>query len=250
MRKYLFVIVTATVVMCAALAVVAGYPGKFFKNSPEEVPVSASQAMLDLQRHHFSAGKMMAEGKIELFDKNNTAAPKESMQFRYCVSGNKFYQQTGPVEMVNDKEYAVYVHHDKQIIQLGHAEDLPARQLFAHAAIIDSLLRNNKMDATVQQHADGLLALTINQPGGEQISTYRIIYDPKDFTIKKIEMDVHDTEGEDPELIVITYDKLSQQIDDEETIFSVKKFVTRSRKTFALASEFNDYQLINLIPDK
>jgi hypothetical protein len=152
--------------------------------------------------------------------------------------------------MVNDKEYAVYVHHDKQIIQLGHAEDLPARQLFAHAAIIDSLLRNNKMDATVQQHADGLLALTINQPGGEQISTYRIIYDPKDFTIKKIEMDVHDTEGEDPELIVITYDKLSQQIDDEETIFSVKKFVTRSRKTFALASEFNDYQLINLIPDK
>lgn len=249
MRKYMLVIVTATVVMCAALAVVAGYPGKFFKRSPGEAPVSASQAMIDLQRHHFNTGKMMAEGKIELFDKN-TSLPKESMQFRYCVSGNKFYQQTGSVEMVNDKEYSVYVHHEKQIIQLGHAEDLPARQLFAHTAIIDSMLRNNKMDATVQQQSGGLLALSINQPGGEQVSSYRIIYDPKYLSIKKIEMDVQAAEGEEPELIVITYDKLSQQIDDEETIFSVKKFVTRSRKNFVLASEYNGYQLINLIPDK
>lgn len=250
MRKYILVIVAATVVMCAALAVVAGYPGKFFKRPSGDVPVSAAQAMLDLQRHYFNTGKMLVEGKIELFGKDNTSAAKESMPFRYCVSGNKFYQQTGPVEMINDKEYAVYVHHEKQIIQLGHAEDLPARQLFAHTAIIDSMLRSNKMDATVQKYTGGLLALTIKQPGGEQIAVYRIFYDPKDLSIKKIEMDVRDAADEAPELIAITYDKFSQSIDDEETMFSVKKFISRSRRTFALTSEFNGYQLINLIPDK
>lgn len=244
-------LITASVVIGATLAVVAGYPGKYFNRPPEEVPVSASQAMLDLQKHNYSTGKIFAEGRIELFDKTNASQPVESMQFKYAASGNKYYQMTGPVEMINGNQYSLYVHHEKQLVQVAHAEQMPGRQLFSQAAIIDSLLHNNKMDAKVKKADNGLLMLIINQPGDEQASAYRILYDPKDFSIKKIEMDL--PPGEDAgteQLVVVTYDKLLQSIEDKDALFSEKRFIKKLRKTFALADEFSGYQLINLIPDK
>jgi hypothetical protein len=253
MRKYLFIFITALVVMGAALVVVAGYNGKFFKREKEQ-PLSASQAILDLQKHNTSTGKLYAEGKIELFENGNAVA-SESMAFKYCVSGGRFYQMTGPVEMINGKDYAVYVHHDKQFVQVAHPDDLPVKQLFSHATIIDSMMRINQMDASVQSAEGGLMRLTIAQPGGEQVSAYHILYDPADFIIKKIEMEMGGVEDagtgiRSKQLIVISYAKLSQSIDEEEAMFSEKRFIKKLRRSFALTDEFSGYQLINLIPDK
>ena len=157
--------------------------------------------------------------------------------------------------MINNKRYSLYVHHEKQVVQVNHPSQMPARKLLDNAVLIDSLLRMNMSTATVSKAENGLYVITAIYPTEVQKLGYRIFYSPESFTIRKVEIntenpaDVGDgVQTPVKERVVITYEKMDKQIAQEETVFSEDRFIQKKRRTLELTNEFREYQLLNLIP--
>jgi hypothetical protein len=254
MRKYLIIAGIGLAALAATITVIAGYGDKFLATTSDPVNISVGEALRQLYEHNYNAGKLFIEGKIELFSGENEQSV-ENMPFKYYVRGTDYYQQVGSVEMINNKRYSLYIHHEKQLIQVNHPTEMPGRQFFSQASLIDSLMKSDSTMTSVSENSDGMYVINASVPSGSGMAEYRIFYSPVSYIIRRVEIDIVSSaeehtgnEAAAKERIVITYDKMDKQMEHEESMFSEDRFIHKKKKKIELAKEFSNYQLLNLIP--